>query len=91
MKRSKKVRWDPIIAKLANYGVKQNTPEAAIDADEASSVKAKWMTATQRRASQEDFEALLHDLFDRDGPAVKYQNPDVWNVYPSKRSSGSSN
>jgi hypothetical protein len=91
VKKVKKVRWDPIIAKLANYGVKQNASEAAIEADEPSRVKTKWIAATQRRASQEDFEALLHDLFEREGPVVKYQNPDVWNVYPSKRKSGSSN
>ena len=91
MKRDKKVRWDPIIAKLANYEVKMNASETAIDASVPSTVKTKWVTAAQRRVSQEDFETLLHDLFDRDGPVVKYQNPDVWNVYPAKRKSGSSN
>ncbi len=90
MKTIKKVRWDPIIAKLVNYGVKHNPSVETIDADEPSRVKANWVDAAQRRGSKEDFEALLHDLFDRDGPVVKYQNPDAWNVYPAKRKSASS-
>jgi hypothetical protein len=90
VKAVKKVRWDPIIAKLADYEVKQNTSREAIETAESSQISSKGVNASQKR-SKEEFEALLHDLFDRNGPVVKYQNPDVWNVYPAKKQSGSSN
>ena len=91
MRRVKKVRWDPIIAKLANYGVKSNACVEAIETDEPSRVKANWTAAAQKRGSKKEFEAYLHDLFAKDGPVVKYQNPDAWNAYPSKKRSGNSN
>lgn len=91
MKNIKKVKWDPIIAKLADYEVKQNTSREAIETAESSQISSKWVIASQKRGSKEEFEALLHDLFDRNGPVVKYQNPEIWNVYPAKKQSGSSN
>ena len=91
VKTAKKIRWDPIITKLADYEVKQNTSREAIETAESSQSNSKWVKASQKRGSKKEFEALLHDLFDRNGPVMKYQNPDVWNVYPSKKQSGSSN
>lgn len=84
VKTVKKVRWDPIIAKLADYGVKQHTFKAAIETAESSQISSTWIDVTQKRSSKEEFEAFLHDLFDRNGPVVKYQNPDIWNAYPTK-------
>ena len=90
MKIVKKVRWDPIVAKLADYEVKQNTSREAIEAAESSQVSSKWVDAGQKLGSKEEFETYLHELFHRNGPVVKYQNPDVWHVYPAKKQSGSS-
>ncbi len=91
MKTAKKVKWDPIIAKLADYEVKHDTSSEAIVTAESSQINSKWVIASQKRGSKEEFEALLHDLFDRNGPVVKYQNPEVWNFFPPKKQSGSSN
>lgn len=87
MKTVNKVRWDPIIAKLTNNQVKQKNYEPASRVDKHSRAKANWVAAAQKRQSNEEFQAFLHDLFDRDGPAVKYQNPDSWRVYPIKKKS----
>lgn len=91
MRRVKKVRWDPIIAKLANYRVKSNASVKSIETDEPSRVKANWIAAAQRRGSKKDFQAFLYGLFDKDGPIVKYQNPDAWNIHPPKKKSDVSN
>jgi hypothetical protein len=84
MRTAKKVRWDPIIARLANYNVKQGVYEEPRNDVEPSRVKANWVAAVEKRRSDEDFEAFLHGLFDKNGPVVKYQNPDAWR-YPTKK------
>ena len=91
MGRVKKVKWDPIVAKLVNCGVKSNVCGDTIETEESSRAKANWIDATQRRSTKEEFEAFLHHLFDKDGPVVKYQNPDAWNVHPPRKRSGKSN
>ena len=48
-------------------------------------IKEKWVAAVEKRRSKEEFQAYLHELFDNDGPKVKYQNPDAWRVYPIKK------
>jgi hypothetical protein len=85
MKRVKKVRWDPIIARLANNQVKQEASKMPNRPDEPSRVKAKWTAMPQKRESEEEFQAFLHDMLNRDGPTVKYQNPDRWRTYPLKK------
>ena len=87
MKTAKKVRWDPIIARLTNNQVQQKNYEQESSADKHSRAKANWVAATQKRQSNKEFQDFLHDLFDRDGPTVKYQNPDSWRVYPIKKKS----
>ena len=85
MKTIKRVRWDPIIVKLADYKLKQKICGHASKNDRTSRIKANWVAALQKRHSKEDFQAFLHELFDNDGPIVKYQNPDAWRVYPIKK------
>ena len=85
VKTIKRVRWDPIIVKLANYKAKQNICADASKNDEASRTKANGVAASQKRHPKEDFQAFLHELFDNDSPIVKYQNPDAWRVYPIKK------
>jgi hypothetical protein len=90
MKRVKKVKWDPIIAKLANNQVKQEVSGQPSKANALSGVSAKWVAAAQKRESNEEFQAFLKQLFDRDGPKVKYQNPDAWRAYPVKKNADAS-
>ena len=85
MKTIRRVRWDPIIVKLADYKLKHKICVDAGNDDGASRIKANWVAALQKRHSKEDFQAFLHELFDNDGPIVKYQNPDAWRVYPIKK------
>jgi len=85
MKTIRRVRWDPIIVKLADYKLKHKICADVSNDDGASRIKANWVVALQKRHSKEDFQAFLHELFDNDGPIVKYQNPDAWRVYPIKK------
>ena len=85
MMKKTRVRWDPIIVKLAEYNVKQEICEDAGNNNLTSTIKEKWVAALQKRRSKEDFQIYLHSLFDNDGPKVKYQNPDAWRVYPFKK------
>lgn len=85
MEKIKRARWDPSIAKLADYKVKQKNCVHASKNDETARIRAKWIAASQKRQSKEDFQTFLHMLFDNDGPIVKYQNPDAWRVYPIKK------
>jgi len=85
MKTIRRVRWDPIIVKLADYKLKHKICADVGNDDGASRIKANWVAALQKRHSKEDFQAFLHELFDNDGPIVKYQNPDAWRVYPIKK------
>jgi len=85
MKTIRRVRWDPIIVKLADYKLKHKICADVSNYDGASRIKANWVVALQKRHSKEDFQSFLHELFDNDGPIVKYQNPDAWRVYPIKK------
>ena len=85
MKKNKKVRWDPKIAKLADTTMKQKICADANNHDITSTIKEKWVAAVEKKRSKEDFQTFIHALFDVDGPKVKYQNPDVWRVYPFKK------
>ena len=71
--------------KLADYKLKHKICADVGNDDGASRIKANWVAALQKRHSKEDFQAFLHELFDNDGPIVKYQNPDAWRVYPIKK------
>ncbi|MBA7680737.1 hypothetical protein ES703_89058 [subsurface metagenome] len=85
MKKIKKVRWDPIIAKLADNKLKQKIYTDASNHDMTSTSKVNGVIISQKRRSKEVFQTFLHTLFDNDGPKVKYQNPDAWRVYPFKK------
>ena len=78
MKAVKKVRWDPIVATLAEYNVKQQLSAQASSNAEPSRVRANGVTVVEKRRSKEEFQEFIHELFHKDGPKVKYQNPDSW-------------
>jgi len=78
MKAVKKVKWDPIVAKLAEYNVKQQLSVQANSNAAHSRVKANWVAVVEKRRSKEEFQEFIHELFHNDGPKVKYQNPDSW-------------
>jgi len=87
MKKAEKIKWNPIIARLADAAVKQNSSESIYSEncnDDSSRIKANWVYAAKRR-SPDEFKEYIHELFDADAPKVKYHNPDVWNVYPKKK------
>jgi len=73
----KKVRWDPIIAKLADAKVKQNFC-ARTNNQNMTSNKVNEVIKSKQRLSNEDFELYLKSLFDNDTLPFKYQNPDAW-------------
>jgi len=85
MKKINKVRWDPIVAKLADNTVKQETCVDANNHGVTSRSKVNGVLISQKRLSKDDFQKFLHSSFDKDGPIVKYQNPDAWRVYPFKK------
>ena len=85
MKKTNKVRWDPLIAQLADNEVKQKIFADANNHELISTIKEKWGAAEEKKRSTEDFQTFIHTLFDVDSPKVKYQNPDVWRVYPFKK------
>ena len=85
MKKIKKVRWDPIIVKLAECNLKKEICKGASNNIMTSTIKEKWVAAVEKRRSKEEFQAYLHELFDNKSPKIKYQNPDTWNVYPVKK------
>ena len=85
---NKKVRWDPIAARLAEGRMKQtvcvpitNTPkQQAIPTKETAKTKV-----TGERRSNEEFSEYLKSLFADDNLPFKYQNPDAWILYKSKK------
>ena len=85
MKKIKKVRWDPIIAKLADNKLKQKICADANNRDMTLTSKVEGFIVSLKRLSKEDFQTFLYVLFDPGGPKVKYQNPDVWRVHPFKK------
>ena len=80
----KKVRWDPIIAKLANSKVKEKFYEPT-NKQHMPSNKVNGVIVSNKRRSKEDFELFLKSLFDNDTLPFKYQNPDAWIVYKNKK------
>ena len=85
MKKIKTVRWDPIIAKLADKKLKQRICADANNNDMTSTNKVNGVIISQKKRSKEDFKTFLHALFDNNGPKYQYQNPDAWRVYPFKK------
>ena len=85
MTKKEKIVWNPIVARLANASVKQNDNSAyETSYQESEKIKSNWVSAAKRR-SPEEFKEYIHELFDEDSKEVKYQSPDLWNVYPSKK------
>jgi len=80
----KKVRWDPIIAKLADNKVKQKFC-ARTNNQNMTSTKVNGVIMLKKRRSKEDFELFLKSLFDNDTLPFKYQNPDAWRIYKLKK------
>ena len=64
MEKVEKVRWNPLVARLADAEVKQNFRES---------------TRSENKESCDD-----------DAPQGKYQNLDIWNVYPRKQKTNES-
>ena len=83
MKKVKKVRWDPLVARLAGHTVKQEISDDEMELRKRS-IQEKWVAAVEKRSSREEFASYLHALFDTEWPKVEYRNPDAWNVYPPK-------
>jgi hypothetical protein len=85
MTKKEKIVWNPIVARLANASVKQNDDSAyETNYEDSKKIKSNWVSAAKRR-SPEEFKEYIHELFDDDSKEVKYQSPDLWNVYPSKK------
>ena len=84
MGKIKRVRWDPLILKLAEYNVNKKISQGANSNNKTLKTKEKWVAAVEKRRSKEEFQVYLQELFDKDGPKVKYQNPDVW-IFPPKK------
>ncbi len=84
MKKIKKVRWDPMIAKLADNDMKQNFC-ADTNKHYMTSSKADGVVMPQERRSKEDFKVYLKSLFNHDTLQVKYQNPDAWRIPEKKK------
>jgi len=79
--KGEKVRWDPMIAKLAENGVKQKSCAGARQQNKT----LKRAFTSKKRRSKEDFELFLKSLFANDTLKVKYQNPDAWIIYDHKK------
>ena len=63
MKKTNKVRSNPIIARLADNTVNQKIYTDANNHDNTSK-KEKWVVAVEKTRSKEEFQAYLHELFD---------------------------
>lgn len=85
MEKNGTVKWNPIVAKLAEAEVKQEPLSEVKEVGATSKIKVNWVVATEKRRSREGFQEYLHGLFKKVGPKVKYQNPDSWIVYPNKK------
>jgi len=84
MKKTKKVRWDPIIAKLADNKLKQKICTDANNHNITSTSKVKGLIISLKKLSKEDFQTFLYVLSDPGGPILKCQNPDVLRVHLRK-------
>lgn len=85
----KKVRWDPIIAKLAENKVKQKFCVRTNKQYMNSKNQVNGVIMLKKRRSKEDFEVFLKSLFDNNTIPFKYQNPDAWRVYKLKKKNNS--
>lgn len=85
MGKIKRVRWDPLILKLAEYNLNKEISQGADNNNKSLKIKEKWVAAIQKKRSRKEFQAYLQELFDKDGPKMKYQNPDVWIFPPNKK------
>ena len=74
----RKVRWDPIVAKLAENGTKPNFCAPTRKQHKTSTNKTN---VPMKRRTKEEFEAYLKSLFADDNLQFKYQTPDAW-VFP---------
>jgi len=83
-KRGERIRWDPIVVKLAEKKLKREFWTRENEQHGASKIKEN-VPVSQERRSQKEFEAYLKSLFDNNPLQVKYRNPDAWNVYSLKR------
>ena len=61
MKKTNKVRWDPIIARLADNTVNQKICADTNNHDNTSK-KEKWVVAIEKRRSKKDFLEFIHEL-----------------------------
>ncbi|MBA7480409.1 hypothetical protein ES707_15863 [subsurface metagenome] len=64
MKKTNKVRCNPIIARLADNTVNQKIYTDANNHDITSTKKEKWVVAVEKRRSKEDFQTFIYALFD---------------------------
>ena len=77
----RKVRWDPIVAKLAENGIKPNFCAPVNKQHKTSTNKTNNTNVPMKRRTKEEFEAYLKSLFAGDNVQFKYQNPDAW-IFP---------
>ena len=83
----RKVRWDPIVAKLAENGTKPNFCAPTRKQHKTSTNKpnkpnkVNKANVPMKRRTKEEFEAYLKSLFADDNLQFKYQTPDAW-VFP---------
>jgi hypothetical protein len=86
----KKIRWDPIIVKLADNKVKQKFCANTNKQYTTSKNQINEVIMSKKRLSKEDFEVFLKSLFANDTLPFKYQNPDAWRVHKLKKKNNSS-
>ena len=71
----RKVRWDPIVAKLAENRIK---PTFYVFNNPQQKTSPKKADVPKERRSKDEFDAYLKSLFADDPLKVKYQTPDAW-------------
>ena len=84
-KKAPESRWNPIIAKLADDKLKQRNEMIVYKDNKALKIKVNWANTVKKKRTDEEFHEYLKGLFNSDGPKVKYQNPDSWIIYPTKK------
>ena len=85
--KSSDSEWNPIIARLADNNLKQSTMVNEYQDNRTLRIKDNWATNIEKKRTREEFTAYIHELFAIDSPKVKYQNPDSWNVFLTKKKS----
>ena len=84
-KNENKIRWDPITARLAESSMKENTYIPATKQHAPPPNQTEQPETTKERRSKEEFEEYLKSLFADDNLPFKYQNPDAWILYKTKK------